>query len=95
MQMMLNGRQERYLFFPSIKSADSRIAQWCLIESGNEQGTSGGKGEQQCDRSTLCKPSGLVIIVWAHRRTIWCQGALWHSHSQFMNARFVSEHIKT
>lgn len=51
--------------------------------------------EQQSDRSTQCKPSGLVIIVWTQKRPVWCQGALQHSHCQFMNTRFVSEHIKT
>lgn len=51
--------------------------------------------EQQSDGSTLCKPSGLVIIVWMQRRVVRCQGTVQRRRCQFMNTRFVSEHIKT
>lgn len=30
--------------------------------------------EQQADRSTLCKPSGVVIIVWTQRRPVLVSG---------------------
>lgn len=98
---MLYGRWESYLHFPSFKSADSQSARClCLIEweKGQRQNAEcnhSSTSEQQSDRSTLCKPSGLVIIVWMQRQPVWCQGALQHSHCQFMNTRFVSEHIKT
>lgn len=86
--------------FPSSETADSQRARLCLIEwekerRQNAECNHSSTSVQQSDRSTLCKPPGLVIIVWVHRQTVWCQGALQHSQSQFINTRFVSEHIKT
>lgn len=80
-------------------TSDSKSAQWHLIEWEKGQKAErtaecnhSSTSEQQCDRSIFCKPSGLVIIAWTQRRAGWCQGALRHTHCQFMNTRFVSEH---
>lgn len=102
MQMMLHGRCGSYLHFPLSRLPTPKVPGLRLI--GWEKGQRGGENaecnhsstsEQRCDHSALCKPSGREIIVWTQRRPLWCQGALQHSHCQFMNTRFVSVHIKT
>lgn len=44
------------------------------------------------DRSLL-QPSGLVIILWTWQEVRWV--SLRHLQGQFMNTRFVSEHMNT
>lgn len=88
--------------FPSFRTSSSQIPQLPLIKMGNgaeprcnAERNHSPTGEQQSARSTLCKPSGLVIMVWMWRLPVWCQGAPRYLHCQFMNTRFVSEHIRT
>lgn len=77
------------LHFPHLRKLTPRLLGW-VWPNGK---WSGGKMQnaitlQQVKSSLiapLCKPSGLVIIVW-------CQGALQHSHSQFMNTLCVWTH---
>lgn len=95
---MVDGRATCISLIQDCRLPKCSVASDGMGEKGQRQNAEcnhSSTSEQQSDRSTLCKPSGLVIIVWTQRRPVWCQGALQHSHCQFMNTRFVSEHIKT
>lgn len=95
--LMRRGQQQSYLPFPHSRQPASKVLGRVdrMGEETENECNHSAMSEQQSGGPGLCKPSGLVIIVWTQGWPVGCQGAAQQSHCQFVSRCLLPERIKT